>query len=547
MEINKIVYGSETLIDLTNDTVEPSSMALGTTAHDASGALITGTAVQVHVVTEIDSNSTDTEVPTAKAVYDFHSNAVSTNEQSLTEAQQMQARKNQGLYYRGEELTDTITWDGNIYDKEYIAFENSILVKILDYNFTDDQLNNLQIEYVINAYGGEYLTEEATLRKIEDLPEYTEGPDNYIIFVTEPSVISQNPVTPGLYVIYVPEVNAYISKCTFNGLQISIPVYHTIDHNYLKDMYWSESVEADYFYVTCPYRGEAPYYSIDGEEQILRASDKMVNVEDAEEHGLYVYLNGNQFELQLRQSEKYETIYELYQPIYGFTIGLYVTEETENLDYGTNPLPNGIYILDWWEGEQIKIQIPDTVLDIVDNVIQIDKKYVPSEIKYFEFYIDYLNDGVCVPKFTVNEFNAAIDNYMIIMKDVTSKWYPQYYYYIGYSHDWGYTFSTPLAYSGYQCSLYIRTDPFMMEHSVYDIDDELREYTQFFIEKPFIQGENGQVLMTDGTEYGEYWGTIPTNYVSQTQGVSHAGEFLVVGSNGEVTTQSFSEWQGGNY
>ena len=42
--INKVVYGSDTLIDLTSDTVTPSTLMQGYTAHDASGAIITGTA-----------------------------------------------------------------------------------------------------------------------------------------------------------------------------------------------------------------------------------------------------------------------------------------------------------------------------------------------------------------------------------------------------------------------------------------------------------------------------------------------------------------------
>lgn len=40
---SKIVYAGETLIDLTEDTVTPATLKLGVTAHDASGAKITGT------------------------------------------------------------------------------------------------------------------------------------------------------------------------------------------------------------------------------------------------------------------------------------------------------------------------------------------------------------------------------------------------------------------------------------------------------------------------------------------------------------------------
>lgn len=41
---NKVVYNGTTLIDLTADTVTASTLMQGYTAHDKSGALITGTA-----------------------------------------------------------------------------------------------------------------------------------------------------------------------------------------------------------------------------------------------------------------------------------------------------------------------------------------------------------------------------------------------------------------------------------------------------------------------------------------------------------------------
>lgn len=73
MAVNKVVMntenGAETLIDLTGDTVTPETLAEGTTAHDASGNLITGT--------------TPTDV-------------VRYGAQTLTEAQKAQARENIG-------------------------------------------------------------------------------------------------------------------------------------------------------------------------------------------------------------------------------------------------------------------------------------------------------------------------------------------------------------------------------------------------------------------------------------------------------------------
>jgi hypothetical protein len=43
MAINKVIYGGNTLIDLTADTITAADLASGKTAHDKSGAVITGT------------------------------------------------------------------------------------------------------------------------------------------------------------------------------------------------------------------------------------------------------------------------------------------------------------------------------------------------------------------------------------------------------------------------------------------------------------------------------------------------------------------------
>ena len=43
MAVNKVVYGTTVLVDLTKDTVTPDKLLNGATAHDASGEPITGT------------------------------------------------------------------------------------------------------------------------------------------------------------------------------------------------------------------------------------------------------------------------------------------------------------------------------------------------------------------------------------------------------------------------------------------------------------------------------------------------------------------------
>lgn len=57
--VNKIIYGGRTLLDLTGDTVSPDKVLTGITAHDKSGAPITGTCTR-------DVDSTDATVSAAE-------------------------------------------------------------------------------------------------------------------------------------------------------------------------------------------------------------------------------------------------------------------------------------------------------------------------------------------------------------------------------------------------------------------------------------------------------------------------------------------------
>ena len=58
-QVNKVVYGNRTLIDLTSDTVTEDKILSGFTAHDKSGSIITGTC-------DFDVNSTDATVAVAE-------------------------------------------------------------------------------------------------------------------------------------------------------------------------------------------------------------------------------------------------------------------------------------------------------------------------------------------------------------------------------------------------------------------------------------------------------------------------------------------------
>jgi hypothetical protein len=48
--VNKVVFGNDTLLDLTEDSVTENTLLEGETAHSASGAPVTGTAKQGHII-----------------------------------------------------------------------------------------------------------------------------------------------------------------------------------------------------------------------------------------------------------------------------------------------------------------------------------------------------------------------------------------------------------------------------------------------------------------------------------------------------------------
>ena len=56
-----------------------------------------------------------------------------------------------------------------------------------------------------------------------------------------------------------------------------------------------------------------------------------------------------------------------------------------------------------------------------------------------------------------------------------------------------------------------------------------------------VNGQTGAVSLSIPSSAGD------VGAVAVAQGVGHSGEFLVVGSDGNVTTVTLSAWQGGNY
>ena len=65
--VNKVIYDGTTLIDLTSDTLTAADLAYGKTAHDKSGATITG--INTKDSTTTDANATAAEILSTKTAY----------------------------------------------------------------------------------------------------------------------------------------------------------------------------------------------------------------------------------------------------------------------------------------------------------------------------------------------------------------------------------------------------------------------------------------------------------------------------------------------
>lgn len=86
--VNKVsLADGTTLIDLTSDTVTASSMLSGTTAHDASGAQITGSMTGVTILAPSSgTNSFSVTVPNGNSTATFVFNVDSSGNVTITES-----------------------------------------------------------------------------------------------------------------------------------------------------------------------------------------------------------------------------------------------------------------------------------------------------------------------------------------------------------------------------------------------------------------------------------------------------------------------------
>lgn len=129
MAVNQVIYGGETLIDLTSDTVTPEKLLSGATAHDASGNPITGTMSKaegyrfvkvasdfncVRAVTKIDITS-----------YDWYKSVTVNDIYCVTKTIKSTAS---GTFTKGDSCSPIISYSNGVISLNRGAFDGSLVV-----------------------------------------------------------------------------------------------------------------------------------------------------------------------------------------------------------------------------------------------------------------------------------------------------------------------------------------------------------------------------------------------------------------------------------
>lgn len=142
--VNKVIYGNTTLIDISSDTVTPSDILTGKTAHDKSGAPISGTCTY-------DSDTTDADATAAEIL--------------LNKTAYVNKNKLAGTMPNRGAVTGTISTVSGVYNIQNgyhdgsgtVAIDSTEQAKIIDSNIKA----GVEILGVTGTYTGEAINAQA--------------------------------------------------------------------------------------------------------------------------------------------------------------------------------------------------------------------------------------------------------------------------------------------------------------------------------------------------------------------------------------------------
>ena len=180
MAINKVEFGGQTLIDLTEDTVTPSTLMAGETAHDRSGAAIVGTATggssTLAQLTDVNlTNLSDEQIIKYNSTTQKWENtdAGGSDIVHLTKAEYdalPDTKLSDNKIYMLEDVPSSDTEDKHIIlDSEDVVYpQRSFLQFTGNASITDDETNN---KTIVDITGGGAEIIEMTQAEYDALPD----------------------------------------------------------------------------------------------------------------------------------------------------------------------------------------------------------------------------------------------------------------------------------------------------------------------------------------------------------------------------------------
>ena len=288
--------------------------------------------------------------------------------QELTEPQQMQARKNQGLYYSEETPAGVITWDGDTTGKEVIEG---------DYTFCKVSTDAPPMESV-KTVGNVRRGGEESIHDIEDTTPIDGGyviNNGIIIVITESEATIQGlSLSKGVW--FRTEGNRFVSKLTYDAYE----TIHHIEPKYIKDMYYTEGEDGEKTIdlISAPLPSDWRETLIILEDDTLGYARYSTDIPDIDDW-VQIVQSENIIpaeRLQFQQSEGYYTIEDLPS----LFIIVVQTEGVTIPDVGS-PISTGVYVLSRLYGAPpttIEAMLDSMTYNVKATIHKIPQKYLPD-------------------------------------------------------------------------------------------------------------------------------------------------------------------------
>lgn len=240
MAVSKVNYGSDTLMDLTEDTVTPSNLMKGVTAHDSAGNIITGVLETTEITTTLSAESTNVQVPGAKCVYD----AIQTSSVQSVQSDYDQNDSSQSDYIKNRTHYKEIVHQEEV---DLLPETEIDFSSLGDETYTKSEPLNVQVGDTVKVLwdNQEYECKAQLMPQSE-----SSWPDDIIVFGNLYAVgiddISTSEIPFGVVSNYSLSDSGFVSGCTItpivdctNPITVRIFtggdkfVYHKLDVNYL--------------------------------------------------------------------------------------------------------------------------------------------------------------------------------------------------------------------------------------------------------------------------------------------------------------------------